>query len=66
MMDQELLDRKTAAHVLGDISLRLLDHLVSRKELRAVKIGRRTFFRRKDLERFAQRDHRMLHGKSSS
>ena len=57
-MEQELVDRKTTTVILGGISLRMLDYLVSTGELRPIRIGRRVLFRRKDLEVFARHDHR--------
>jgi excisionase family DNA binding protein len=51
-----LVSRKDSARALG-ISLRTLDTLVSRREIRARRIGRRVLFERREIERFAGRDH---------
>lgn len=39
------------------ISLRALDYLVSGKKIRCQKIGSRTLFHHKELERFASANH---------
>jgi excisionase family DNA binding protein len=51
-----LYPRKEAAYQLG-ISVRSLDYLVSSKKIRCQKIGRRTLFHHKELERFASANH---------
>lgn len=53
MADQILLSRRDAAIALG-VSLRTLDYLISRGELRARPIGRRKMVARIELERFAR------------
>jgi excisionase family DNA binding protein len=51
-----LLSKRSAAAALG-ISLRTLETLISVKELKSVRIGRRRLIPRCELERFARRDH---------
>jgi hypothetical protein len=51
-----LYPRKEAAFQLG-ISLRALDYLVSGKRIRCQKIGSRTLFHHRELERFASSNH---------
>ncbi len=51
-----LVDKKGAASLLS-ISIRALDYLVARGELKPRRIGRRILFERRELERFARRDH---------
>ncbi len=51
-----LVGRRQAAQALG-ISVRTLDSLVSRNELRARRVQRRVLFEPRELERFARRDH---------
>jgi excisionase family DNA binding protein len=53
-MEQLLVSRREAAVSLG-VSLRTLDYLVARGELRARTIGRRRLISRVDLEKFAHR-----------
>jgi excisionase family DNA binding protein len=50
MMD-DLLDIIQAAEYLGDVSTRTVHRLVARGQLRKVKVGGSTRFRRSDLER---------------
>jgi excisionase family DNA binding protein len=54
MQEQILLSRRDAAMALG-VSLRTIDYLISRGELRARPIGRRKMVARVELERFATR-----------
>jgi excisionase family DNA binding protein len=54
--DRILLDKKTAAALLS-ISPRTLEYLIARKEIGVRRIGRRTLIPRRELERFAGRDH---------
>ena len=49
-----LLDRRGAARFLGGISVSLLDQLVSRGELPAIRIGRRVAFDPGDLLAWAR------------
>jgi excisionase family DNA binding protein len=56
MSEPMLLSRKEVARALG-ISLRLIDTLVARGELRVRRIGRRTLVERRECEKFARRDH---------
>ena len=51
-----LIDKKTASSLLS-ISLRSLDYLISCGELKTRRIGRRRLIERRELERFARRDH---------
>lgn len=45
-------DADTTRRNLGGISRRQLDYLVARGELPVVKVGRRTMFRRADVEAY--------------
>jgi excisionase family DNA binding protein len=54
-----LISRPEAARALG-ISLRMLDYLITRREIPARKVGRRTLIPRLALEQFARRDHASL------
>lgn len=56
MDDSILVGRKRATAYL-DISLRTLDYVISAKELRAFRVGRRVLIPRAELEKFARRDH---------
>ena len=58
-MDDEkiLVGKKEAAHLLS-ISLRNLDYIISRGELKPRRIGRRVLLSRRELEIFARRDHK--------
>lgn len=47
-----LVNKKTAAALLS-ISVGMLEKLVRRKELEPVHIGRKTLFRREDIEQLA-------------
>lgn len=55
-MEQLLYERGEAAKILN-ISLRLLDYYISKKELAARRLGRRVLISRSELERFAKHDH---------
>jgi excisionase family DNA binding protein len=55
-MEQLLFRRGEAAKILN-ISLRLLDHYIAKKELTARRLGRCVLISRGELERFAKRDH---------
>lgn len=57
MSEPLLLSRKETAAVLG-ISLRTLDTLVIQGEIATRRVRRRVLFERRELERFARRDHR--------
>jgi excisionase family DNA binding protein len=50
-----LLDYPSAQRYLGDVSRSTLKSLVGRGELAVVHIGRRTLFRRSDLDAFVVR-----------
>jgi excisionase family DNA binding protein len=49
-----LLDYPASQRYLGGVSRSTLKALVGRNELAVVRIGRRTLFRRADLDRFIQ------------
>lgn len=51
-MDAALLDYPAAQLYLGGVSRSTLKALVSKSGLRIVNIGRRTFFRRRDLDSY--------------
>jgi len=51
-----LCTRKEAASTLS-ISLRMLDEMIDRRELRPRRVGRRVLIQRRELERFASCDH---------
>ena len=55
--DLILVGKKTAARLLS-ISERSVDNLLARRELTAIRIGRRVLLRRRELERFARCDHK--------
>ena len=50
------LSKQEAARTLG-VSLRTIDRLISVKELRVRRLGRRVLIPRASLERFLERDH---------
>ena len=56
--DQLLIDVKTAAVLLGDVSPRTIWNLIARGDLKPVRVLRRVLFRRSDLEKFAARGTR--------
>ena len=53
--------RRDSARALG-ISIRTLDNLILEGELRARRIGRRVLLEKRELERFARRDHKTCDG----
>jgi excisionase family DNA binding protein len=58
-MEQEaslLVDKPEACRMLGDISLRTLDLVLSEGVLPSIKIGRRRMIRRSDLLKFIRSD----------
>ena len=57
-MDSILMSKKSAAQALG-ISLRTLEYLIDRGDLKARRIGRRVLIERRELERFARHDHKV-------
>lgn len=57
MAERLLLSRRDAATALG-VSLRTIDYLLSRGDLRARPIGRRKMVAMAELQRFAQRGPR--------
>ena len=57
MSDSILVSRKDASRLLG-ISVRTLDTLVVHREIRVRHIGRRILFERREINRFAGRDHK--------
>ncbi len=54
------ISRLKAAEMLG-ISVRTLDTMLARKEIRGRRIGRRLVFTVDELRRFLQRDHPVVH-----
>ena len=64
-MEPLLITRHEAAAALH-VSLRTLDYLLARGELRARKIGRRRLILRVELEKFAQRNHQTGNQKTAS
>ena len=65
MTSKLLYTRKEAAQVLS-VSLRFLDGLIGRRELRPRRIGRRVLVEHRELERFARADHVFPNDRSSS
>ena len=59
-----LVDKKDTKKIMGGISLRSIDYLVECGLLRPVRIGRRVFFRYRDLQLFARSDHRNFRERS--
>jgi excisionase family DNA binding protein len=53
-----LLSKRDSAVALG-ISLRTLETLISVKELKSVRVGRRRLIPRQELEKFTRRDHKV-------
>lgn len=51
-----LISKKGAAMMLG-VSVRTVEHLIARKELQAIRIGKRRLLPMAALKRFAKRDH---------
>ena len=51
-----LLSRKQAASLLS-ISLRALDYLIERREIRTRRIGKRVLISYDEIKRFARSDH---------
>jgi excisionase family DNA binding protein len=58
--NSELFTREEGASFVG-ISVSYLDKLWERRELRRVKIGRRVYYTKSELERFIK-DHQQLKG----
>jgi excisionase family DNA binding protein len=65
MLEGKLAVNRFEAARLLSISLRTLDSLLARGELRGRRIGRRIIFPIEDLERFLRKDH-SLPGKTAS
>jgi len=57
---QPLLYTKRDAATLLSLSLRTVDNLIARKELRTVRIGRRVLIPVAELNQFIKRDHPIL------
>ena len=55
-LDPVLLGRKQAAALLS-ISLRALDYLIERREIRTRRIGKRVLIHYDEIKRFARADH---------
>jgi excisionase family DNA binding protein len=58
-MQERLLFSRREAAILLNLSLRTLDNLVARGELRVRRVGRRRLVERRELERFSRQDHRV-------
>jgi len=56
MEEPLLLSKRDSAAALG-ISLRTLEMLIAVRELKSVRVGRRRLIPRRELEKFARRDH---------
>ena len=56
MMNAVCIGRAQAAEAL-DLSLRGIDYLIARGQLRAIRVGRRVLIPRAEIERFAARSH---------
>jgi len=56
-MEQLLYERGEAAARILNISVRLVDYYIAEGEIAARRFGRRVLISRKELERFARRDH---------
>jgi len=56
MHSKLLFSKKEAAQALS-VSLRFLDGLIGRKELRTRRLGRRVLIEGRELDRFARTDH---------
>jgi excisionase family DNA binding protein len=56
-MSEKLLFTRAEAAALLSISLRTLDHLHARKEIRVRRVGRKILIPRAELERFTRNDH---------
>jgi excisionase family DNA binding protein len=54
MMNAVCIGRAQAAEAL-DLSLRGIDYLIARGQLRAIRVGRRVLIPRAEIERFAAR-----------
>lgn len=59
-----LLDKQAAQNALGGISIATLDRMLLRGELPHVKIGRRVFVLRDDIDAYIQA-HRHREGRST-
>ena len=57
MTEPILLDKKKVAALLS-ISVRSVDNLISRGDLRVRRIGRRCLLERRIVEQFCRRDHK--------
>ncbi len=65
MQEQLALSRKDAAAALG-VSLRTIDYLLARGELRGRRIGRRIVIPKSALEALLRRDHRTGNERASA
>jgi len=61
-MERLAVGRVEAAQMLG-VSVRTLDSMLSRKELRGRRIGRRIVFAVEDLKKFLNEDHPYTSGR---
>lgn len=64
-MERLAVNRVEAADMLG-ISVRTLDTMLARKEIRARRIGRRVVFPLAELRRFLGKDHPTRFGRSGA
>lgn len=55
-MEKLLYDRRSAAEALS-LSVRSLDYLISRKEIRTRRVGKKVLIHASELRRFAASDH---------
>ena len=55
-MERLLLSKKEAANAIG-VSVRTLENLLSLKELRSVRVGRRRLVPSREISRFCRGDH---------
>ena len=56
-MDERMLYSRLEAAQILSISLRTLDHVAARGEIRVRRIGRKVLIPRTELERFSRADH---------
>jgi hypothetical protein len=52
-----LVNKREAKRLLGDVSIRTIDYLISNGDLKAVRIGRRVMLRYRDILAFSRVDH---------
>ena len=64
-LDGKLLFTRQESARLISISLRTLDALLASGQIASCRIGRRRLIARKELEKFAQRDHQIRNKKNA-